>query len=908
MMGLLFNRSRRLLSLVLSAGIITLSVPVGLADSITPRIIETKLPTGQTLYIKEDHSQPIVTIDTWVKTGSVNETDAINGVSHFLEHLLFKGTATRKPGELDRLLESRGAEFNAATSDDFTHYYITTASPYFEEALRLHADMLLNAAIPASELPQERKVVQEEINRANDNPSRQIYTELSKMLYGTHGYAMDTLGPKENIANIPRESILEYYHYWYQPQNFNTIVVGDVNPEQVKKLVAEVFPAPPFQRPKNYTPPAVGPVTTPTGMQVKVIENPSLSQSYLAIAMLGPAQQNPQDVYALDIAMLALGSGKSSRLYQALKERKPLATTVGAGNYTQKYSGMLVISAQSNPENREAVKQELIRQLVQLKSQGITPAELEKAKTQYLKDFIFENETTGGVANSLGYNVTIGSFQDYLNHVSNVEKVSLESVRDALNRYLRFDQAAMIELLPSSLKANIPAETEHNRQLLLSAQTEAHPAAAAAQLAEPQAERPEPQKTVLPNGITLITKPVPDSSTVAIKVFIHGGQGIERIPGTAVMAGSLLMQGTQNRSAEEISRELECKGMNLSIGADDDYIEVTGTAVREDFGELFSILGDVLTRPAFAEAEIAKKREQLKQAILASRDTPSNVAFENLGMALYPNHPYGNKGRRIEENLDKISREDLLSYYREAFVPQNMVVAVVGNFDPESLRSALNSLYPACKNCPPRKTAIPAVPPLTQSKVVTEQRPQLSATWLAQGWLAPDIRNRKDMVALKVLNSLLGSGMSSRLFVSLREKQGLAYAVASMFPSREQASRFVIYMGTDPVNTERAKAGFAREIKRLQTERVPEKELQEAKSKLIGSFALSHDTNVQQAYYLGIYETLGAGYQFDREFPKLVEQVTAADIQRVAQKYLSAPSVLSIVEPQKPAQNTHKHE
>jgi zinc protease len=895
--GLSTGWLRRVLGSCLITGMLMLSFPVAWANTPVPVIIETKLPTGQTLYIKEDHSQPIVTIDTWVKTGSVNETPEINGVSHFLEHLLFKGTATYKPGELDRILESRGAKFNAATSDDYTHYYITTATPYFEEALRLHADMLLNAAIPEEELPQERKVVQEEINRANDNPDRQLYMTLAKMLYGSHGYALDTLGPKENIANIPRERILEYYHYWYQPKNFNTIVVGDVNPEQVRELVAKAFPAPPFQPPQNYVPPTVGLVTPPAGVQTDVVENPNISQAYFALAMLGPAQQKPEDVYALDIAMLVLGSGKSSRLYQALKEKQPLATSVSAGNYTQKYSGMLIVSAQAKPENREAVKQELLSQLVRLRNEGITQEELEKAKTQYLKDFIFQNETTDGVSSSLGYSVTIGSFQDYLDHVSNVEKVSLESVRDALNRYIRLERSVSVEMLPSALKAEPAQERAHNLALIQAAQAQAL-SLGQASVSSAVANVQEPQKTILSNGITLISKPLRDSSTVAIKVFVHGGQGAETTPGVAPLTASLLMQGTRNRSAETISRELESKGMSLSVASDADAIEVTGSAVHEDFGELLSVLSDVLTQPSFEAAEIAKVKERLRQAILASRDTPSSVAFENLGAALYPNHPYGNEGKRVEANLNKITRQDILNFYRRLFVPQNMVISVVGNFDPVVLKSALSALYPPCGDYKPKRIPVPPVPAISKSQTVTERRPKLSATWMAQGWLAPSIEDRKDFIALKVLNSLLGTGMSSRLFTDLREKQGLAYVVGSAYPSREQASRFMMYIGTDPVNIEKVKAGFAEEIRRLREELVPEQELKEAKSKLIGSFALAHDTNLNQAYFLGLYESLGVGYEFDREYPKLVEQVTAADIQRVARKYLSGPSVLSVVQPE----------
>jgi zinc protease len=909
----------RMFHLFLSLG---LAVSIGLgslpslafAADVTPKVTEYHLPTGQTLLIKEDHSKPIVTIDTWVKTGSVNEAPKINGVSHFLEHLLFKGTDKYKPGQLDRILESRGAEFNAATSDDFTHFYITTATPYFQEALNLHADMMVHAAIPATELPQERKVVQEEINRANDNPDRQMYVALSKLMYSSHGYGLDTLGPKENIANIPRESILEYYHYWYQPQNFNTVIVGDVNPEQVKALVQSAFPAPLFQAPIDYEAPSVGPVQAPNHAQTQVLENPNISQAYLALGLLGPAQQNPDDVYALDIATLALGSGKSSRLYKVLKEDKPLATSISASNFTQKYSGLVVLDAEAKPENRDAVKKEILNQLMRLKTKGISQEELDKAKTQYLKDFIFENETTDGTASSIGYNVTIGTLKDYQTHVQRVEAVTLEQVQAALNKYIDLNKAVLVELLPTSMKANLKAESDANLALLQSTaagQQNAPSATPATPLplngasseAQPVAKAMEAapaQKTILANGMTLLTKPIKSSATVAVKIFVKGGQGVETIPGTSTLVGSVMMQGTRSRSAEQISKELESKGMNLSISADDDYIEVTGTAIQEDLGELFMMMQDVLSEPVFNETEISKKKVQLRQALEASRDNPSSVAFENLTLALYPNHPYGNEGKRIEATLDKITRQDLLDYYHLYFTPQNMVVSVVGNFDPGTLKNYLNALYPACNACGQSAVSVPPVPVLTKDATTVIEKPQLSAVWMAEGWLAPPIRDIKEYAALKVLNSLIGSGMSSRLFVDLREKQGLAYVVGSMYPTREQESRFVIYIGTDPVNNDKVQAGFKQEIQRLKTELVPVPELTEAKSKLIGGFALAHDTNINQAFYMGLYESLGAGYEFDTAYPSLIQQVTPADVQKIAQKVFMSPSVLSLVKPAAP--------
>jgi predicted Zn-dependent peptidase len=548
---------------------------------------------------------------------------------------------------------------------------------------------------------------------------------------------------------------------------------------------------------------------------------------------------------------------------------------------------------------------------VALREKGITQEELDKAKTQYLKDFIFENETTDGTASSIGYNVTIGSLQDYLNHVSNVEKVTLDRVQAALDQYIDLNKATLVELVPSNSHIDTTEETQANLALLkASADQIAADAGTTTQPNEPkltpaeQAQAQQPVKTILPNGITLLTKPLKDSATVAIKIFVKGGQGVESIPGTATLVSNVMMQGTTSRTAQQISRELESKGMGLSVSADDDYIEVTGTAIQEDLGELFAILKDVMNNPAFDNQEIAKKKEQMRQDIEASRDNPSSVAFENLSLALYPHHAYGDEGKRVEASLGQITRQDLLDYYNLYFQPQNMVVSVVGNVDPDTVRDYMTSLYPQCHNCQPANVAIPPVPALAKSETVTQERPQLSAVWLAQGWLVPPISDMKDYVALKVINSLIGTGMSSRLFVDLREKHGLAYVVGSLYPTREQQSRFVIYIGTDPVNTEKVQAGFTQEIKRLQTDLVPDAELSEAKSKLIGSYALAHDTNVNQAFYLGLFETLGTGYQFDTSYPTLINQVTPADIQRVAQSVFSKPSVVSLVKPAgKPSKN-----
>ena len=891
--------------------------PDDLSPVVSGDIHEYTLPTGQKLYVKVDHNQPIVTVDTWVKTGSVNETADNNGVSHFLEHLLFKGTKDYVPGQIERILESKGAEFNAATSTDYTHFYITAATPYFEEALRLHANMMLYANFPPDELDQERKVVQEEINRAMDNPGRQLYDTLSAQLFPNHGYGLETLGPKENIAKIPRDSILAYYHYWYQPKNFSTVVVGDVDPDAVAKLVAEQFPAPSYAAASpDYQPPAVGLPIPPAGPDVKIITDANAAQAHVMVGFPGPSIATPDDVYALDIGMMILGQGKSARLYQTLKQQKNWVSDVDAGNYTRQYSGVVYVSADLKPENLEHVRPQLVEMLAKIKKDGVTPGELAKAKAQYLSDFVKDDETTAGAAEHIGYEVTIGSLNDYTQELAHIRKIYEADVQMALNKYLDFNHAVWVTMLPSKLPANVTADTEQNTTLAMlnDAKTLQDSPAGAPVMVEAKPQTVPVEAVTLPDGMRLLMKPLKESQTVAIKVFIKGGQGAEPIPGVATLTANMLSQGTIARSAEEISRELESKGMSLQASADEDFLEITGSALKDDLPSLLLVLNDVLTHPAFAEDELAKQKDQLKQSIETSRENPSSVAFENLTMSLYPSHPYGDVGKRVEDHLSLIKRDDLVGYFNQYAQPGNMVVSVVGNFDPETLRHDLGAGFmtttagtptasadtTAPANPSSLKTDAPAAPPpLKENVVVTQNKTKQAATWIARGWLAPAIGDA-DYASLKVLNSLLGTGMSSRLFTDIREKHGMAYVVGSMYPSHEEDSRFVLYIGTDPKNEQTVQDQFAKEIGTLQGAPVTDGELQQAKDKLIGSFALSHETNMNQAYYLGFFETVGVGYRYDEHYADLVRAVTPADIQRVAQKYFSQPNVTVVVAP-KPA-------
>ena len=347
-----------------------LSMGIAFAENISTY----KLPNGQTVVIKQVKNNPIVTIDTWIRTGSINEDDSNNGISHFLEHLFFKGTELHPTGEFDKILESKGAITNAATSKDFTHYYITVPSNYFEKALELHADMLLHPQIPRKEMEKERKVVLEEIAKDANLPPKICYENLVEMLYTTHPYKRKVIGTAKNIETVTRETILDYYKKYYSPSNMITIVVGDVDPDKALECVKQYFDSPVQKTVQN------------SNKKEKLLtsqkRNISYQQTQSGYMMIGfsSVDVDSSDVYALDVLSTILGGGKYSRLYQVIKEQKQLVNSISASNSTMKEDGIFLINTSFQPNNVQKAENAIFSEIDKIKMFGISESDIKIAK------------------------------------------------------------------------------------------------------------------------------------------------------------------------------------------------------------------------------------------------------------------------------------------------------------------------------------------------------------------------------------------------------------------------------------------------------------------------------------------------------------------------------------------------
>lgn len=404
-------------------------------------------------------------------------------------------------------------------------------------------------------------------------------------------------------------------------------------------------------------------------------------------------------------------------------------------------------------------------------------------------------------------------------------------------------------------------------------------------------QAPRLHRSVLANGLTVLVLENPVADIVSARLFIRAGSAFETAPnaGNASFLMGLLTKGTEGQSSMDIAETVESVGASLGTDAAADYSVISLKTVSSDFAEIFTLAADLLRRPSFPEAEIDLEKRLTLQHIRSMQEQPFTVAFNQLRQAMYGDHPYALPGIGTEASVATLTQETLFSFHRQHFRPDNVVVTIVGRITPEVAIAQVEQtlgdwLRPAS---PPLTPGFPAINSTNTCTVATQATNQAI---VMLGYPAPSVKHPA-YAALKLLNTYLGNGLSSRLFVELREKRGLAYDVSAFFPTRLGRSQFVAYMGTAPDNAATALEGLRFEVERLRDTVLTDDELQAAKNKLLGQYALGKQTNAQIAQLLGWYEILGLGVDFDEQFQAMVAAVSLVEAEAVAQEFFCDPCV-----------------
>ncbi len=833
-----------------------------------------KLDNGQTVVIQEVKNNPIVTIDTWIKTGSIDEDDSNNGVAHFLEHLFFKGTKNHESGEFDQILETKGAITNAATSKDFTHYYVTIPSKDFDLAMELHGDMMLHPLIPRNEMEKERKVVLEEINKDLVSPTRILQENLNSMMYTTHPYKRKVIGRSDVIETITRDQVLNFYNAHYSPSNMITIVVGDVDTNHALERIKEVFNAEYKKQTKT-----IYQKESQLTSQQKKVEYIKTESGYMVIGFRG-TPINDNDSYALDVLSTILGDGRSSVLNQVLKEKKRLAFSVDAGNSTFRDDGIFYISANFEPEKCKQVQSAIFDEIKNIQDKGVSDEQLSLAKNIIERNTYYSRESITNIATEIGYTMALtNDIKFYDTYLDKIKSVSKDEVKRVANKYLGENRSAVSIILPESSK-NIPVANKIQNL----------------GTAELVSESNGTQKYHLSDGATMLYTPNSSNDIIAISIYAKGGQLLDKIAGTANLTAATMMKGTKNYTSLELSQVLEDNGIKIvpSVGAD--AFSITVLTTKDEYDKTMELLNEVVNNAIFEDYEIEKVKSDKLSAIKTNKDVPIKQAIEEYRDMIYKNTPYSISSKVLEKNIQNIKKSDIIEYYNKIFNPKNIVISINGNIDKDKTIQDLNKIFEpkADSQTFDYKTYDSKIPRITTPRTNTIKMPTETA-WILLGWQTDGVLSEKDYATLQVIDSILGTGMSSRLFKELREQEGLAYQLGTGYSPNVLRGSFMMYIGTNPATLEKSKQGLFSEIEKLKTEYVGDKELKDAKEKLIGNYVIGLETNLDKASNTGWYEASTRGYEFKEKYVDLINSVTDADIIEVANKYFNDNYIMSIV-------------
>lgn len=860
---------------------------MGHKDIETEKPIKFSLSNGLRVILQKNTSSPVVAINLWVNCGSANESDEEAGISHFIEHMIFKGTEKRRVGEIARDIESRGGEINAYTSSDHTVYHIVLSKRFYEIGLDILSDAIANPAFDPEEIEREKQVVLEEIKRGEDSPDSRLTKVLFENAYSLHPYRRPVIGYERVIRNLTREHILNYYEKWYRPENMILVIVGDFDEKVMIPLIESYFTKIPGRKGGERKDPI-----EPEKNSISFLNlSGDIKQIYLKIGFHIPSVYN-NDTYALEVLSSILSGGETSRLYRALKGEKILVTNIYTYAFTPKGPGLFIIGSSLEKDKLNDSLSVIFEEIERLKYQPVSQSELERAKINIESDFIYQKETMEGQARKIGYFESVFGDPDYeKKYIEGIKSVTYKEIMDVVKKYLNPASMTLVIMHPKDSPVTLDSKT-----LLKIAKDAEDKVRRKLSLKITKGDL-DIVKHVLPNGVTLLIKENHAVPVVAFRAALLGGLRFENSSNNGIsnFLSSLFTKGTTKYSALEFAEEIESIAGDISGFSGANSFGIRGEFLSRYWEKGFELLVDALLHPSLDPKEIEKKKEEILLAIKNQEDNLHRSAINLFLRGLFPNHPYGMNPLGTYETINLIKREDLLEFHRRYVKPDNLVIAVAGDIKSEDFIHKAEKLlgdFAGDKFNPP---PIPHEQPISEPVKLFQERDKKQAH-IVLGFRGCTIYD-EDRYALQVLNAVL-SGQGGRLFKELRDREGLAYALTSFVTEGLDPGYFGVYMATGPENIERAIDGIIRELKRIKDKGVSEEELERAKMYIVGGFEIDLQRNSHQASVLSFNELYGLGYNEIRDFPEKILNVKTEDVYKVANKYLDFNRyVLAIIRP-----------
>jgi len=841
------------------------------------------LPNGLRVIVKNDPSSPLVALQAWVETGSADEEAQEAGLAHLLEHVLFRGSSERGTGKLAGELEGLGGRMNGFTSLDHTVYHMILPALHLNEGLRILSQMMQLPSVSEGDLQKEIQVVLEEWKQGEDNPRSQASRALFTSVYPTHPYGRPAIGSPETLRRMTWERVSRFYHRWYAADNMILVVAGDLDKERAKTAIDDLFGKLP-----NWEVPGRDRPLEPRQEQprLQILKTP-FRQSRLMIGFPIPGATE-RETPALDLLAFILGRGESSRLAKRIKIATGLVQSISASTFSSKGPGLLSIEAQVETEKIAEALKAILKETFLLRDELVGPADLERAQVNFERSFIDAGETVQGQANQMGRFLSVFGNPNYEEaYMKQIQAIGAEKIKSAAQAFLKTERLSVVLLVPEGTKQLLDPEQIAS----LSRSVESPPAPLSGQ------NQAGTFKTTLENGLRIIIQEDHRLPTFTVQAGVIGGLLLENETDNGVhnFIATMWTQGTPTLSSTQLVGEVERLGGRLNGSVGNGLLSLSGTFPGHKADRGLEIFLDVLLHPGFPATELEKKRQEILTQIRNQEERISSQAFRLFYQKLLRNHPYRLDPLGPQELVRGFKREDLAAHYQKLISPERMVISVVGDVDREKILKMLQTNLSALPKKAENFSPLSAEDGVKEIRVESK-RAKSKQAHLVLGFSAPT-KAHPDYFTMKVLQTIL-SGIGGRLFVDLRDKQGLAYSVSAFSLDDPYQGAFGVYAATDPTAIEKMREGILAEIRRAQAEEVTPGELVRAKKSIIGNYLIARQTHGSRAADLIYNEIFGFGTDFGQRYQEAIEKVTAADILRFARSYLPLDRyVLAIVGP-----------
>jgi len=827
-----------------------------------------KLNSGLTLLVKEIDFSPVVSCRVTIKAGSIFEGKYLGcGISHYLEHIISGGsTELRSETDNNKILKEIGNASNASTSYDHTTFFIDTTTQHWEKAVNLLYSYIAKCKFDESEVQREKNVILQELRMKENEPPDRLWQLFVSTAYQTDPLRYPIIGYEELFKNLKREDLVNYYNERYQPQNVVFSVVGNIDGikviNELINITKDFLPKQEFSYPL-------------------IAENKQISPRWAQ--QVHPASRLPamlmgfptvsifeKDLYPLDVLAIILGDGRTSRLYKSLKDQKQLVLSVNTLSWTPfTGKGQFIFMLDLDYKNIEPTISAIREEIQTIQNEGVSQKELERAKRKVVAEHIFSNQKTSSISSDMSYCFLINEDPHFSErYIAQIKEVTSDDLKRVAGEYFDFNKKTVAIVKPQETKDTVTTSSQKKRS------------------------ESEIEKITLPNGVRILLKTSSEYPLVDYKLFLNGGLRFENEneSGVSNFMANMITRGTKKRTKQQISELIENIGGALSCSSANNTVSIECSVLSDDVNTGYDVFSDVILNPDFPKDEMEKLRKEILLTLEKLDESWETEIMRFLAKNFYKNHPYRNDILGAKEFVSKADRGDLMNFYDRIFVPENMVIAVFGNFDKDKMIKKLKDTFGNLKSKPLVKPDIkPEFGENLKGDTKIEKISDKYSVSIMIGYKGMSVFD-KDKPALDVLDSVIsGIGYPSGwLQESLRGNDSSLVYMVHAFPQYGiDGGYFAIMSQTTSENYDKVMGIINKCINKAKTEGITKAELDTGKNICVTMMEMGLETMNRQAYNAALNESIGLGYDYTQKYLEAIKKVTKEDVDNAAKKYFA---------------------